>query len=144
MRNWEKILFSIGGDHEIRIHILFVAVVLLIYHHVVWVDTSECHELLIVTVGCCFAHLLQTNFKCNIDIFWGRCEGLGCGIGRDNLALWVASNTAAGVDSEEAFVLGGIVSHMVDDGGPDLITALFVAKDLVGKGGKEAVAYSKN
>jgi len=33
---------------------------------------------------------------------------------------------------------------MVDDGGPDLITALFVAKDLVGKGGKEAVAYSKN
>jgi len=31
---------------------------------------------------------------------------------------------------------------MVDDASPDLITALLVSKDLVRKGGKEAVAYS--
>ena len=31
---------------------------------------------------------------------------------------------------------------MVDDTGPDLITALLVAKYLIRKGGKEAVAYS--
>jgi hypothetical protein len=31
---------------------------------------------------------------------------------------------------------------MVDDAGPDLITSFFVSKDLVGKGGKEAVTYS--
>jgi hypothetical protein len=141
MSNWEKILLAIGGYHEVWVHDLFVIIVLLIHHHIVWVDTSEGDELLIITVSCCFAHLLQTNLKCNIDIFWGRCEGFRRGIGRDIFTLWVASNTSTRVNGEKAFVLSGIVSHMVNDVGPDLITALFVTKDLVGEGGKEAVAY---
>lgn len=142
MSNWEKILFAIGGDHEVRICDVFVAVVLLIDHHIVLVDTSEGNKLLIITVGCCFAHLFQTDLKSDIDIFRGRCEGLRRGVDRDILTLWVTSNTPARVDGEKAFVLGGIVSHMVDDAGPDLITALLVAKYLVRKGGKEAVTYS--
>lgn len=136
MSNWENILFTIGCDHEIRVHNLFVTVVLLIYHHIVWVDTCEGDELLIITIGCCFTHLLQTNLKRNVDVFWGRCESLRCGIGRDILTLWVPSDTPTWVNSKKAFVLGGIVSHMVDDAGPDLITALLISKDLVRKGGK--------
>jgi len=143
MSNWKKILLSIGCDHEVWIHDFFVTIVLLIHHHIVWVDTSESDELLIITVGCCFSHLLQTNFKCNIDIFWGRCESFRRGIGRDIFTLWIASNTSTRVNGKKAFVFGSIVSHVVNDAGPDLITTFFVTKDLVGEGGKEAVAYSE-
>jgi len=142
MSDREKILLTIGGDHEVRIYNIFVAIVLLIYHHIVWVYTSEGDKLLIITVGCCFPHFLQTDLECNINIFWGRREGLRRGIGRDIFTLWVTSNTPARVDSDKGLVFGSIVSHMVDDTGPDLITALLVAKYLIRKGGKEAVAYS--
>src|SRR5262245_45733722 len=109
MSNWEKILLSIGGNHEVWIHDLFIAIVLLIHHDIVLVDTSERDELLIITVGCCFAHLLQTDLKCSIDIFLRRCEGLRRGIGRNIFTLWVPSNTPTRVNGEKAFVFGGIV-----------------------------------
>lgn len=73
------------------------------------------------------------------------CLGGSCNVGRavegsGILAFWVASSAAAGVDIDELFVIGGMVTHVTDDLGTDGSVGGLVAVDLVGEGVEQAIA----
>lgn len=67
------------------------------------------------------------------DAGWAvECSGI--------FAFGVASSAAAGVDIDELFVVGGMVTHVTDDLGTDGSVGGLVAVDLIGEGVEQAIA----
>jgi hypothetical protein len=77
----------------------------------------------------------------SIDVCFSR----SCNVGRavecsGILAFGVASSAAAGVDIDELFVVGGMVTHVTDDLGTDGSVGGLVAVNLIGEGVEQAIA----
>ena len=77
----------------------------------------------------------------SIDVCLSRSGNVGRAVeGSSILAFRVASCAAAGVDIDELFVVGGMVTHVTDDLGADGSVGGLVAIDLVGEGVEQAIA----
>lgn len=81
-----------------------------------------------------FEHFVDIGLGGNGNV-GGAVEGSGI------LAFGVPSGAAAGVDVDELFVIGGMITHVTDHLGTDSGMGGLVAVDLIGEGVEQAVAY---
>lgn len=104
--------------------------------------TAKGGDLHVVSVGASSCHDVEVTFKHLVDVGlgWGGYVGRaveGAGV----LSFGIASGAAAGVDIDELFVIGGMITHVTDHLGTDGSVGGLVAVDLIGEGVEQAVAY---
>ena len=104
--------------------------------------TAKGGDLHVVSIGAASCHDVEVTFEHLVDVGlgWGGYVGRaveGAGV----LSFGIASGAAAGVDIDELFVIGGMITHVTDHLGTDGSVGGLVAVDLIGEGVEQAVAY---
>jgi hypothetical protein len=105
--------------------------------------TAKGGDLHVVAVRSSSCHHVEVTFKDLVDVGLGGSGNVGWAVeGSGIFAFGVASCAAAGVDIDELFVIGGMITHVTDHLGTDGSVGGLVAVYLVGKGVEQAVAYA--
>lgn len=127
---------STAGDH--------IREVSLVNFHVAVVGGGEGGDLHVVAIGAAASHALQVAFEDAVDVLGRGWDEAGGGrVGSGILAFGISSDAAARVDVDELFVVVGMLTHVVYDGGANGRVCILVTVELVGEGVEQAVACRK-